>query len=52
MRQVYQVGIILRKLKYDEDLESNPYISVIMGAGDRTILYEQMNQMLSSGVTG
>lgn len=37
---------------YDEDLESNPYISVIMGAGDRTILYEQMNQMLSSGVTG
>ncbi len=37
---------------YDEDLENHPYISVVMGASDRTQLYEQMDQMMVSGILG
>lgn len=37
---------------YDEDLNENPYISVIMGADGTTRLYEQMNTMMQAGITG
>lgn len=36
---------------YDEDLNKNPYISVVMGASDKKILYEDMSQMLHAGIT-
>ena len=37
---------------YDENMNGTPYISVIMGASDKTILYDQMNQLFSAGMTG
>ena len=30
--------------------DGTPYISVIMGAEDKTILYEEMNQLFSAGI--
>lgn len=35
---------------YDENTGGNPYISVIMGAPDKTILYEEMNQLFTAGI--
>ena len=35
---------------YETDAQSAPYISVIMGAPDKEILYEDMNEMLSAGI--
>ena len=35
---------------YDENVEGNPYISIIMGASDKTLLYDQMNQLFSAGM--
>lgn len=37
---------------YDENTGGTPYISVIMGASDKTLLYDQMNQLFSAGMTG
>ena len=36
---------------YDENSSGQPYISVIMGAPSRDVLYSQMDQMLVSGMT-
>ena len=36
---------------YDQNSSSEPYISVIMGAPSRDVLYEQMDQMMISGMT-
>lgn len=36
---------------YDEGSDGTPYISVIMGASDKTLLYDQMNQLFSAGMT-
>ncbi len=35
---------------YEEDTEGNPYISVIMGAGDKPTLYSYMSQLLTAGI--
>ena len=35
---------------YDESSDGTPYISVIMGASDKTLLYDQMNQLFSAGM--
>ncbi len=35
---------------YDEDLSGNPYISVLMGASDKAMLYDNMSQLLSAGI--
>lgn len=35
---------------YNENEEGNPYISIIMGASDKTLLYDQMNQLFSAGM--
>lgn len=35
---------------YNEDLNGNPYISVIMGALDKPSLYEDMSRLLSAGI--
>ena len=35
---------------YDQDMDSNPYISVIMGAENKTILYDDMTALLLAGV--
>lgn len=35
---------------YDQNSASKPYISVIMGAPSRDVLYEQMDQMMVSGM--
>lgn len=37
---------------YDEDAQGSPYITVVMGAVDRTQLYEQMNELMSVGILG
>lgn len=37
---------------YSQDMENNPYISVVMGADDKTILYDDMTQLLAAGITG
>lgn len=37
---------------YEEDSSGNPYISVMMGAPDKSILYEEMNLLLAAGITG
>ena len=34
-----------------EDLEKNPYISIIMGAEDKSFLYQEMNRLLEAGET-
>lgn len=36
---------------YEENSGGTPYISVIMGASDKTLLYDQMNQLFSAGMT-
>lgn len=36
---------------YEEDSSGNPYISVIMGAPDKSVLYEEMNLLLAAGIT-
>ncbi len=35
---------------YDKSSDGTPYISVIMGASDKTLLYDQMNQLFSVGM--
>ncbi len=35
---------------YSENAEGNPYISIIMGASDKTLLYDEMNQLFSAGI--
>ena len=35
---------------YDKSSDGTPYISVIMGASDKTLLYDQMNQLFSAGM--
>lgn len=35
---------------YNEDLSGNPYISVIMGASDKAVLYDNMSRLLSAGI--
>lgn len=35
---------------YNENAEGNPYISVIMGASDKTVLYNDMSQLFSVGM--
>lgn len=35
---------------YDENADGTPYISVIMGAEDKTLLYEDMNDLFSAGI--
>ena len=37
---------------YDENMVESPYISVIMGADGVERLYEQMNALMSAGITG
>ena len=34
---------------YSKDSQSDPYISIIMGAGTKDLLYGQMSAMLSAG---
>ena len=36
---------------YSQDMQNNPYISVIMGAEDKTVLYNDMTNLLSAGVS-
>lgn len=36
---------------YDEDGQGNPYISIIMGASDKTVLYENMSRLLNAGIS-
>lgn len=36
---------------YEEDNGGKPYISVIMGAPDKSVLYEEMNLLLAAGIT-
>lgn len=35
---------------YNQDFSDNPYISIIMGADDKAILYDDMTRLLASGV--
>ena len=35
---------------FDENTEGKPYISVIMGAPDKGVLYEEMNELFSAGI--
>ena len=35
---------------YAQNSAGEPYISVVMGAPDRTVLYEQMDQMMTLGM--
>ena len=37
---------------YDQSSEGQPFISVVMGAPSRDVLYEQMDQMMISGING
>lgn len=37
---------------YDQNSEGQPFISVVMGAPSRDVLYEQMDQMMISGING
>lgn len=36
---------------YNEDLSGNPYISIIMGAPNKLVLYDSMSRLLSVGIT-
>ena len=35
---------------YNQDLENNPYISIVMGASDKEILYNNMTQLMQAGI--
>lgn len=35
---------------YNENADGNPYISVIMGASDKTELYDEMNELYEAGI--
>lgn len=35
---------------YSQDLENNPYISIVMGADDKTLLYDSMTNLLAAGI--
>ena len=35
---------------FSKDMEENPYISIIMGAADKPLLYQKMTELLLSGV--
>lgn len=35
---------------YEENASGNPYISVIMGAETKTLLYEEMNRLFTAGI--
>lgn len=37
---------------YSKNTDGSPYISIIMGADDKTILYDDMTALLSAGVAG
>lgn len=37
---------------YSQDLQNNPYISIVMGAEDKVILYSDMTAMLAAGISG
>lgn len=36
---------------YEQDDSGNPYISIIMGASDKTVLYNDMTQLLKCGIS-
>lgn len=36
---------------YSEDVDKHPYISIIMGAEDKTTLYDDMTKLLAAGIT-
>ena len=35
---------------YSRDMEEHPYISVVMGADEKTVLYDEMTALLASGI--
>lgn len=35
---------------YSKDLKNHPYISIVMGAKDKTILYDDMTRLLAAGI--
>ncbi|MGC4019614.1 MAG: D-alanyl-D-alanine carboxypeptidase [Muricomes sp.] len=35
---------------YDQDSQNNPYISIVMGASDKSVLYGDMSALLDAGV--
>lgn len=37
---------------YDEDMQNNPYISIVMGASDKDVLYSNMSQLMLAGIAG
>lgn len=37
---------------YSTDMENRPYISIVMGADDKTILYDDMTNLLAAGIAG
>jgi D-alanyl-D-alanine carboxypeptidase (penicillin-binding protein 5/6) len=37
---------------YSQDMENNPYISIVMGAPDKDILYSDMTSLLTAGIHG
>ena len=36
---------------YNQDLENNPYISVVMGGSTKGVLYENMTRLLGMGIS-
>lgn len=36
---------------YSQDMADQPYISIVMGADDKTILYDDMTELLAAGIT-
>ena len=35
---------------YSQDIEKQPYISIVMGADDKSILYDEMTALLARGI--
>ena len=35
---------------YSEDIENRPYISIVMGADEKSILYDEMSALLARGI--
>lgn len=37
---------------YEQDQQGRPYISIVMGASQKSILYDNMTRLMSSGING
>ena len=46
------IGAVNWLVLYEQDKQGRPYISIVMGASQKSILYDNMTRLMSSGING